>query len=51
MAEQLDHNMPRSAARQKMQFSIIDVSREAVRVVLLDFPRILIFNGRRDHAR
>ena len=43
-------NMPRSAARQKVRFSIIEGNRQAVRLVLLDFPRILIFNGRRGHA-
>ena len=39
------HNMPRSAAQQQMQFSIIEVSRQAVRLVLFDFPRILFLNG------
>ena len=44
------HNMPRSAARQKMRFSIIEVSRQAVRLVLLDFPRILFLNSCWGHA-
>ena len=42
--------MPRSAAQQDLRISIIEVSRQAVRLVLLDFLRILIFNGRRGHA-
>ena len=44
------HNMPRSAARQKMRFSIIEVSRQAVRLVLIDFPRILFLNSCWGHA-
>ena len=50
MAERPNHNMPRSAARQKMRFSIIEVSRQAVRLVLLDFPRILFLNSCWGHA-
>ena len=42
--------MPRRAASQKMRFSIIEVSRRAVRLVLLDFPRILNCDGRRGHV-
>ena len=32
--------MPRSFAQQKMQFRIIEVSRRAVRLVLLNLPAI-----------
>ena len=46
MTERPNQNMPRSAAQQKMRFSIIKVSRQAVCFVLLDFPRILNFDGR-----
>ena len=35
---------------KKMRFSIIKVSRQAVCFVLLDFPRILNFDGRWGHA-
>ena len=44
------HNMPRSVTQQKVQFSMIEINRKAVRLVLIDFPGILIFNGRRGHA-
>ena len=44
MTERPNQNMPRSAAQQKMRFSIIKVSRQAVCFVLLDFPRILNFH-------
>ena len=41
----------RTAPLEKtMRFSIIELSRQAVRLVLFNFPRILIFNGRRGHA-
>ena len=50
MAERPDHNMPRSAARQTMRFSIVQVAWEAVRLLLLDFPRILFLNGCWGHA-
>ena len=40
-----NHNMPRSAARQKMRFPIVQVAWQAVRLLLLDFPRILFLNG------
>mgnify|MGYP003323659079 CR=1 FL=1 len=39
------HNMPRGAARQKLRFSIIGVSRQAVRLVLLDIRGILCLHG------
>ena len=45
MAERPNHNMPRSAARQKMQFPIVQVAWQVVRLQLLDFPRILFLNG------
>ena len=35
---------------KKKRFLIIEVSRQAVRLVLFDFLRILISNGRRGHA-
>ena len=44
IAKRQIHNMPRSAAGRKLRFSIFEVARQAVRVLLFNFCRNCIFN-------
>ena len=44
------YKMPRSVARQKIQFRTYGVAGQAVRLVLFEFPTILFVTGRGAHA-